>query len=125
MIFIPLSSAGFGENTNAKHAITYLFIYLGFYVASNTVQGISRRVVGRTEETLTYSLSGFCTVNCRPTASNYQLSHLSESVTTLPLWPQNMLLPPAIVWHIPILGKMHNIQHQLLVILHLPSKCVV
>ena len=41
-----------------------------------------------------------CTVNCRPTASNYQLSHLSpcgdrtpasevggESVTTLPPWP--------------------------------------
>ena len=73
-----------------------LFIYLGFYVAFNTVQVISRRVVGRAEETSTYSLSGFCTVNCRPTASNYQLSHLrpcqepnpglrggGESVTTL------------------------------------------
>ena len=55
---------------------TKLFIYLGFYVAFNTVQVISRRVVGRAEETSTYSLSGFCTVNCRPTASNYQLSHL-------------------------------------------------
>ena len=54
----------------------YLFIYLGFYVAFNTVQVISRRVVGRAEETSTYSSSGFCTVNCRPTASNYQLSHL-------------------------------------------------
>ena len=53
-----------------------IFIYLGFYVAFNTVQVISRRVVGRAEETSTYSLSGFCTVNCRPTASNYQLSHL-------------------------------------------------
>ena len=52
------------------------FIYLGFYVAFNTVQVISRRVVGRTEETSTYSSLGFCTVNCRPTASNYQLSHL-------------------------------------------------
>ena len=49
------------------------FIYLGFYVA---VQVISRRVVGRAEETSTYSLLGFCTVNCRPMASNYQLSHL-------------------------------------------------
>ena len=29
-----------------------------------------------TEETSTYSSSRFCTVNCRPTASNYQLSHL-------------------------------------------------
>ena len=54
----------------------FLFIYLGFYVAFNTVQVISRRVAGRAEETSTYSLSGFCTVNCRPTASNYQLSHL-------------------------------------------------
>ena len=41
-----------------------LFIYLGFYIAFNTVQVISRRVVGRAEETSTYSLLGFCTVNC-------------------------------------------------------------
>ena len=53
----------------------YLFIYLGFYVTFNTVQVISRWVVGRAEETSTYSSSGFCTVNCRPAASNYQLSH--------------------------------------------------
>ena len=52
-----------------------LFIYLGFYIAFNTVQVISRWVVGRAEETSTYSSLGFCTVNCRPTASNYQLSH--------------------------------------------------
>ena len=52
------------------------FVYLGFYVAFNTVQVISRRVVGRAEETSTYSSLGFCTVNCRPMASNYQLSHL-------------------------------------------------
>ena len=54
----------------------YFLIYLGFYVTFNTVQIISRRVVGRAEETSTYSSLGFCTVNCRPTASNYQLSHL-------------------------------------------------
>ena len=52
-----------------------LFIFW-FYVAFNTVQVISRRVLGRAEKTSTYSSSGFCTVNCRPTASNYQLSHL-------------------------------------------------
>ena len=52
------------------------FVYLGFYVAFNTVQVISRWVVGRAEETSTYSSLGFCTVNWRPTASNYQLSHL-------------------------------------------------
>ena len=52
------------------------FIYLGFCVAFNTIQVISRWVVGRAEETSIYSSLGFCTVNCRPTASNYQLSHL-------------------------------------------------
>ena len=76
------------------------YIYSGFYVAFNTVQIISQWVVGRVEEISTYSSLGFCTVKCRPTASNYQLSHLrpcgdrtpalevgGESVTTLPLWP--------------------------------------
>ena len=58
------------------HMAFGLFVYLGFCVAFNTVQVISRRVVGRAEETRTYSSLGFCTVNCRPTASNYQLSHL-------------------------------------------------
>ena len=83
-----------------KQKANDLFIYLGFYVAFNTVQVISRRVVGRAEETSTYSSLGLCTVNCRPMASNYQLSHLrrhgdrtpasevgGESVTTLPPWP--------------------------------------
>ena len=36
--------------------------YLGFYVAFNTVQVILRQVVGRAEETSTYSSLGFCTV---------------------------------------------------------------
>ena len=31
----------------------FFFVYLGFYVAFNTVQVISRRVVGRAEETST------------------------------------------------------------------------
>ena len=51
-----------------------LFIYLGFYVAFNTVQVISRWVVGRAEETSRYSSLGFCTVNCRPIAIEYQSS---------------------------------------------------
>ena len=37
------------------HSIFDLFIYLGFYVTFNTVQVISRRVVGRVEETSTHS----------------------------------------------------------------------
>ena len=54
-----------------------LIVYLGFYVAFNTVQVTSRRVVGRAEETSTYSSLGFCTVNCRPTASNVEtIEHL-------------------------------------------------
>ena len=65
-----------GSLSKASNTLGYIFIYLGFYVALNTVQVISRRVVGRAEETSTYSSLGFCTVNCRPTASNYQLSHL-------------------------------------------------
>ena len=58
--------------------ICLLFYLFGFYVAFNTVQVISRWVVRRAEETSTYSWSRVCTctVNCRPTASNYQLSYL-------------------------------------------------
>ena len=56
--------------------LQYILIYLGFYIAFNTVQVISQRVVERAEETSTYSLSEFCTLNCQPTVSNYQLSHL-------------------------------------------------
>ena len=55
------------------------FIYSGLYVAFDTVQVISQRVVGRAEETSTYSSLGLCTVNCRPTASNHQLSQLRPS----------------------------------------------
>ena len=42
--------------------------------------------MGKPEETSTYSLLGFCTVNCRPTASNNQLSHLR------PCWKLNPCL---------------------------------
>ena len=41
-----------------------IFIYLGFYIDFNTVQVISQQVVGRAEETSTYSWSRFCTVKC-------------------------------------------------------------
>ena len=67
---------GENERSKVKYLDLVLFIYLGFYVAFNTVQVISRRVVGRAEETNTYSWSRFCTVNCGPMANNYQLSHL-------------------------------------------------
>ena len=52
------------------------FIYLfGVYVALNTTDHImTGSWIGRGNQYI--SLSGFCTVNCRPTASNYQLSHL-------------------------------------------------
>ena len=52
-----------------------LFIW-GFTSLSTLYRSYSRRVVGRAEETSTFSSSGFCIVNCWPTASNYQLSHL-------------------------------------------------
>ena len=38
---------------HSKNVKNPVFIYLGFYVAFNTVQVISRRVVGRAEETST------------------------------------------------------------------------
>ena len=65
-----------GDLSKNPDTIMDLFIYLGFYFAFNTVQVISRRVVGRAEETSTYSSSEFCTVNCRPIERNYQVSHL-------------------------------------------------
>ena len=69
--FIMLINHGKGNQGIPKNTRSmYLFIYLGFYITFNTVQVISRWVVGRVEETSTYSLSGFCTVNCRPAASN-------------------------------------------------------
>ena len=40
-------------NCSGLFMSVYLFVYLGFYVAFNTVQVISRRVVGRAEETST------------------------------------------------------------------------
>ena len=54
---------------NSKNLIVamsqlWIFVYLGFYVAFNTVQVISQRVIGRAEETSTYSSLGLCTVNC-------------------------------------------------------------
>ena len=50
---------------------TCLFVYLGFYVAFNTVQVISRRVVGRAEEISTYSSSGFCTADQRQATTSF------------------------------------------------------
>ena len=67
------------ENTCREAAMRGLMLTHSF----NTVQVISRQVAGRAEETSTYSSSGFCTVNCRQTASNYQLSHLR------PCWELN------------------------------------
>ena len=58
------------------------FIYLGFNIALNTIQVISRRVVLWAEETSTYSWSRFCTVNCWQMVSNYQLSHIGSGVWT-------------------------------------------
>ena len=41
------------DKRRVEQQFIYLFIYLGFYVAFNTVQVISRRVVGRAGETST------------------------------------------------------------------------
>ena len=56
---------------------SYIYIYFLFEVLRR-FQHCAGHITtgGRAEETSTYSWSRFCTVNCRPTASNYQLSHL-------------------------------------------------
>ena len=71
------------------HFLNKLICLFGF-ASLSTLQVISQRVVGRwkgggaAEETSTYSLLGLCTVNCRPTASNYQLSHLRPWQESIP-----------------------------------------
>ena len=85
------------------------FIYLGFYIAFNTVQVISRRVVGRPEETSTYSSLGFCTVNCQTMASNYQLSHLRLCWESNPGF-RGAGLSKEIIWRELILKKTMTIK---------------
>ena len=53
-----------------------LDIFIWVFTSLSTLQVISWQAVGMEEETSTYSWSRLCTVNCRPMASNYQLSHL-------------------------------------------------
>ena len=50
------------------------FIYLVFYITPTISLVILWRVVLLPEETSTHSWSRFCTVNCQPMVSNYQLS---------------------------------------------------
>ena len=80
----------------------YLFIYFGFYIAFNTVQVISRWVTGRAEDTSTYSSLGFWTVNCQPTASNYQLSHLRPYREPRPQRWEARVLP--LCHRLPLIG---------------------
>ena len=64
----------------SKKRFLNLFIYLGFYVTFNTVQVISQPIVLWAEETSRYSWSRFCTVNCRPSVSNYQVFNIRSRV---------------------------------------------
>ena len=55
-------------------------------------------ILWRVVETSTYSWSRFCTVNCWPTASNYQLSQFKvgpgfelKCVTTVQSWPPKIV----------------------------------
>ena len=104
-----------------------LFIYLEFYITFNTVQVISRQVVGRAEETSTYSWSRFCTVNCLPMASKYQLSHLRcgrelnpglrggrrecyHSATVTPTLAHSMTIEYIpIIWLEPVHGMIYDV----------------
>ena len=76
-----------------------VFVYWVFYVAFNTVQVISRRVVGRAEETSTYSSLGFCTVNCRPTP---------KQLPALPLAAMTGIEPRLQRWEARVLPLCHR-----------------
>ena len=76
-----------------KHSPKCSFICLEFYVALITVRVKSRPVVVWAEKTSTYSWSRFCTVNCRPSVSKYQLSQIGSRVLTrrLQRWEASVL----------------------------------
>ena len=78
--FLPLHTENEGVVRSLYQVVSFIiFIYLfiwGFKSLSTLYRSYHEGQIGRAEETSTYSLLGFCTVNCRPTASNYQLSHL-------------------------------------------------
>ena len=66
-----------GQADLMKNLFVQLIYLFGFQCRFQSfVQVISRRVVLWAEETSTYTWSRFCTINCWPPTSNYQLSHL-------------------------------------------------
>ena len=83
VFYIPINSQGYNWTVSQHlslsqtHTEPVYFIYLfGLLRRFQHCTGHITWVVGRAEETSTFSSLGFFTVNCRPTASNYQLSHL-------------------------------------------------
>ena len=60
---MPYVSLELYFNSSSALIFTEKFVYLGF-TSLSTLQVISRWIVGRAEETSTYSSLGFCTVNC-------------------------------------------------------------
>ena len=93
-----ISFSTHGWQMNTSKIITcwrYLFIYLGFYVAFNTVQVISRRVVGRAEETkyIQFVRVLYCKL---PTNSKVLPAFPLEAVTGTeprPQWREERVLP--------------------------------
>ena len=60
----------------SSNIFIFLFIWVLTSLSTHCIGHITGWLVVWAEQTSTYSWSGFCTVNCRPMASNYQLSHL-------------------------------------------------
>ena len=61
ILYITLETGHTESSVLLSLSASCLFICLGFYIAFNTVQVISRRVVGKARETSTYSWARFCT----------------------------------------------------------------
>ena len=64
------------KHTAVNNSNSYLFIWVLVSLSTHCIGHITTGIVLWTEETSTYRWSRFCTVNCRPTASNYRLSRL-------------------------------------------------
>ena len=79
------------------HLTLHLFIYLGVYVAFNTVHVISRWVIGRAEETSTYSSLLYCKL---PTNSKQLPAFPLEVRPGTKPWPQR--------WEVRVLPLCHR-----------------
>ena len=89
-------------------AIYNLFIYLEFYITFDTVQVISRQVVGNAEETRTYIWSRFCTDQRQATTRFHTRGHWPHGPLSLQ-WV--VLAEEVILYWLPFLQSITKKNH--------------